>query len=199
MTSFGFGLLCLISFTLPVPILAWLDRVRESASVRWPLRGGLAIKANQPQAPTWALLLGVGFLDVLFGIFVMLGIERVTVTPGISPGFSLDFIDWSHSLAMSLVWQCCSRVSSGVRPRSRSGHRIRGLLAFSADWPHASARFGPLAAIQYPHRTGPVDQAANRLVVVNWRSSWQVALTTLSGRVAWELLEAAPCGPARWW
>ena len=43
---------------------------------------GLAIKANQPQAPTWALLLGVGFLDVLFGIFVMLGIERVTVTPG---------------------------------------------------------------------------------------------------------------------
>ena len=29
MTSFGFGLLCLISFTLPVPILAWLDRVRS--------------------------------------------------------------------------------------------------------------------------------------------------------------------------
>jgi hypothetical protein len=29
MSSFGFGLLCLISFTLPVPILAWLDRVRS--------------------------------------------------------------------------------------------------------------------------------------------------------------------------
>jgi hypothetical protein len=29
MTSFQFGLLCLISFTLPVPILAWLDRVRS--------------------------------------------------------------------------------------------------------------------------------------------------------------------------
>jgi hypothetical protein len=28
MTSFQFGILCLISFTLPVPILAWLDRVR---------------------------------------------------------------------------------------------------------------------------------------------------------------------------
>ena len=28
MTSFAFGLMCLISFTLPVPILAWLDRVR---------------------------------------------------------------------------------------------------------------------------------------------------------------------------
>ena len=38
---------------------------------------GLAMKAKQPSAPTWALLLGTGLLDVLFGIFVMLGIERV--------------------------------------------------------------------------------------------------------------------------
>jgi hypothetical protein len=27
MTSFGFGLFCLLGFTLPVPLLAWLDRV----------------------------------------------------------------------------------------------------------------------------------------------------------------------------
>lgn len=65
---------------------------------------GFAIKAQQPRAPTWALLLGVGILDVLFGVFVPLGVERVTLTPGISPGFQLDYIDWSHSLAMSLVW-----------------------------------------------------------------------------------------------
>jgi hypothetical protein len=31
MSSFGFGLLCLISFTLPVPILVWLDRVRRKS------------------------------------------------------------------------------------------------------------------------------------------------------------------------
>ena len=64
----------------------------------------LAIKAKEPRAPSWALLLGVGLLDVLFGIFVMLGIEKVTMTPHAGHGFSLDFIDWSHSLAMSLVW-----------------------------------------------------------------------------------------------
>jgi hypothetical protein len=64
----------------------------------------LAIKAKEPRAPTWALLLGTGFLDVMFGIFVMMGIERVTMVPHTSPGFSLDFIDWSHSLVMSLVW-----------------------------------------------------------------------------------------------
>jgi membrane-bound metal-dependent hydrolase YbcI (DUF457 family) len=65
---------------------------------------GLAIKAKVPRAPTWALLLGTGFLDVLFGIFVLAGIEKVTMTPHIAPGFSLDFIDWSHSFLMSLVW-----------------------------------------------------------------------------------------------
>ena len=29
MSSFGFGLFCLLGFTLPVPLLAWLDRPRR--------------------------------------------------------------------------------------------------------------------------------------------------------------------------
>jgi LexA-binding, inner membrane-associated putative hydrolase len=68
------------------------------------LASAMALKASSPRTPTWALVLGVGLLDVLFGPFVLLGIERVTMTPGISPGFRLDYIDWSHSLLMSLVW-----------------------------------------------------------------------------------------------
>ncbi len=64
----------------------------------------LALKARVPEAPTWGLVAGVGVLDILFGPFVLLGIERVSITPGVSPGFSLDYIDWSHSLVMSLVW-----------------------------------------------------------------------------------------------
>jgi hypothetical protein len=65
---------------------------------------GLALKAKEPKAPLWGILIGVGLLDLLFGPFVLLGLERVTVTPGVSPGFSLDYIDWSHSLVMSVVW-----------------------------------------------------------------------------------------------
>ncbi len=114
---------------------------------------GLAIKATRPQAPTWAILLGVGFLDVLFGIFVMLGIERVTLTPGVSPGFLLDFIDWSHSLAMSLVW--AALFSSFFW---RRGVAVAVAIAFAvfshflldwpmhpadlALWPHAGAHIG---------------------------------------------------------
>src|SRR5262245_32724963 len=62
------------------------------------------MKATEPRAPTWALLVGVGACDVLFGGFVAAGIEHTHVTPGQPPGFSLDFIDWSHSLATTLLW-----------------------------------------------------------------------------------------------
>jgi len=73
---------------------------------------GLALKARTPEAPTWGLLTGVALLDILFGPFVLAGIERVSVTPTVSPGFSLDYIDWSHSLMMSIVCPPSSRSCS---------------------------------------------------------------------------------------
>jgi len=90
---------------------------------------GLAIKGRTPQAPTWGLLVGVGFLDILFGPFVLLGIERVSMTPGVTPGFSLDHIDWSHSLLMSLVWSIAYAACF-----ARYGRRVMaamGLAVFS--------------------------------------------------------------------
>jgi hypothetical protein len=114
---------------------------------------GLALKAREPRAPTWALLLGVGFIDVLFGIFVLLGVERASLTPGRSPGFSLDFIDWSHSLAAALLWAavyaaCFSR-------RGRTVALWLGFAVFShflldlpmhphdmALWPHNPVHLG---------------------------------------------------------
>src|ERR1035438_10131195 len=65
---------------------------------------GFVLKTQEPRVLTWVLLTGTGLLDILFGIFVPLGIERVTLVPHSSPGFRLDYIDWSHSLVMALVW-----------------------------------------------------------------------------------------------
>ena len=114
---------------------------------------GLALKVKRPAAPTWAILLGTGFLDVLFGIFVMLGIERVTMTPHVGQGFSLDFIDWSHSLVMSLVWSALYGLIFW-----RKGRAVAFLVAFAvfshflfdlpmhpkdlALWPHAATHLG---------------------------------------------------------
>ena len=57
---------------------------------------GLAIQSRFRVVPLWILLIGIAFLDILFSIFIVFGIERIS-----TKGF--DFIDWSHSLVMSLV------------------------------------------------------------------------------------------------
>jgi membrane-bound metal-dependent hydrolase YbcI (DUF457 family) len=114
---------------------------------------GLALKAAEPKAPTWALLLGVGFLDILFGPFLMAGIEHASLTPDISPGFSLDYIDWSHSLLMALVWSFV--FASFFLTRGKAVAGMMGLAVFShflldlpmhpsdmALWPGSSIHLG---------------------------------------------------------
>ena len=114
---------------------------------------GLALKGRYPETPTWGLLLGVGLLDVLFGPFVLLGIEHVTMTPGVSPGFSLDYIDWSHSLTMSLVWAglygACwlgrGRRTAAIMAAAVFSHFLFDLPVHPADmalWPGSSIHLG---------------------------------------------------------
>ncbi len=128
------------------------ERARQSAGARRRV-AGLAIKTKVPKAPTWGLLVGVGVLDLLFGPFVLAGIERASITPGISPGFSLDYIDWSHSLAMSLVWSVLYGVlfarlepvvatAMGV---SVFSHFVLDLVVHPADmalWPGSQVHLG---------------------------------------------------------
>jgi hypothetical protein len=117
------------------------------------IASALAMKAKEPRAPTWALVLGVGVLDVLFGLFVPLGIERATLTPGVAPGFRLDFIDWSHSLVMSLVWAALFAVFFVRRGGAVAlwcglavfSHFVLDLLMHPHDlalWPHSPAHVG---------------------------------------------------------
>ncbi len=117
------------------------------------LAAAMAMKAKEPRAPTWALALGVGFVDVLFGIFVLAGIERASLTPGVPPGFRLDFIDWSHSLAMSLVWALLFGALFLRRGRAVAlwcgfavfSHFLLDLLMHPHDlalWPHATTHLG---------------------------------------------------------
>ncbi len=114
---------------------------------------GLAIKARKPDAPTAGLLTGAVFLDLLFGVCVMAGIERVHMTPGTSPGFALDYIDWSHSLLMAVVWSVL--FASVFHGRDWGVHLALGCAVFShfvldffmhppdlALWPGASIHMG---------------------------------------------------------
>lgn len=57
---------------------------------------GLAIKGNAPKASAWALLMGVFLPDFVWVAMGLAGVE-----PSQGPRF---FDDWSHSLAMVIVW-----------------------------------------------------------------------------------------------
>ena len=67
---------------------------------------GLASKRVAPRTSLGWLLAAPNFLDLLWPVFLALGIEHVRIAPGITKFTPLDFYDypWSHSLLMSIVW-----------------------------------------------------------------------------------------------
>ena len=153
----------------------------------------LALKARQPRAPTWALLVGVALLDLLFGVFVPLGFERVTATPGVSPGFRLDFIDWSHSLAAAMFWSllyalCFARLGAAVA-------YVLGVSVFShflLDWPMHP---GDLAL--WPGSAAHVGLGLWRALPVGW---WFVELAFVVAGCAYYAVRAKRDGTfgGRW-
>jgi len=66
----------------------------------------LASKARVREAPLPLLVTAVFFLDLLWPVFLLLGIERVRIVPGdtaFTP-LAFDAYPWSHSLAMACLW-----------------------------------------------------------------------------------------------
>ncbi len=67
---------------------------------------GLALKRADPRISLGVLFLAVQFVDILWAVLVLLGVERVAVVPGITAANPLDFLryPYTHSLAATLVW-----------------------------------------------------------------------------------------------
>lgn len=98
---------------------------------------GLAIKSKFPKIPTLPIMLGVGFLDIIDGLLIVLGINNVT--PNLNAGpylfFDLTFIDWDHSLLMAVI---LSIVWALFFIKDKRVALIAGIACFShwlADWP----------------------------------------------------------------
>ena len=62
-------------------------------------------KRAEPRAPLWALLLAVMWVDVMWAIFILAGIERARVDPSL-PGFPVDLehMPYTHSLVATFAW-----------------------------------------------------------------------------------------------
>src|SRR6476661_2383840 len=66
----------------------------------------LAAKRVAPKTSLGTLILAAQFLDFLWPVFLLLGIERVRIAPGSTRVSPLDFTAYpiSHSLLMATVW-----------------------------------------------------------------------------------------------
>ena len=68
-----------------------------------------AAKSIEKNIPLWLLFIAVQFVDVLWAILVLAGIEKVTITPGITATNPLDSITCPTLTASSAL--CVGQVS----------------------------------------------------------------------------------------
>ena len=68
----------------------------------------LAAKKVAPRTSLGTLVMAAQFLDLLWPLFLLLGVERVIIAPGATVVTPLDFISYpfSHSLLAALGWAC---------------------------------------------------------------------------------------------
>ena len=90
---------------------------------------GLAIKSRAPRAPTWALLVGAGWLDIVHGGLVLAGIEHVRPDRAQFLGWALYDMPWTHSLAAAAAWSLAGALA--FERRGRSVALAVGLAVFS--------------------------------------------------------------------
>jgi len=72
-----------------------------------------AAKAVRQRIPLWVLFLAVQLLDVFWSIFVLLGIEKVRIAPGITAVNPLDlyYMPYTHGLFTAMLWSILAAVA----------------------------------------------------------------------------------------
>ncbi|HSM17057.1 MAG TPA: hypothetical protein VK845_08710 [Gemmatimonadales bacterium] len=66
----------------------------------------LALKRAEPKVSLGTLFFVTQFVDVLWGVFLLLGWERARIEPGITEATPINFLSYplSHSLLSAIVW-----------------------------------------------------------------------------------------------
>ena len=87
-------------------------------------------RATEKRLPLWLLFLAVQWIDVMWSIFVLLGIEKVRIIPGFTASNDLDlyYMPYTHSLLGVLCWSALAYVVCQLFPQLR-GKRAGLILA----------------------------------------------------------------------
>jgi hypothetical protein len=93
-------------------------------------------KAAEKRLPLWLLFLAVQWIDVMWSIFVLLGIEKVRIVPGFTASNDLDlyYMPYTHSLLGVLCWSSLAYVVCQLFSQLR-GKRT-GLILAAAVFSH---------------------------------------------------------------
>jgi hypothetical protein len=93
----------------------------------------LAAKRFAPRASLGTLIFSAQFLDLLWPILLLLGVEHVRIAPGITRASPFDFYDYpiSHSLLIAAVWSLLWSGLYFVVARYRRGAWAVGLGVLS--------------------------------------------------------------------
>jgi len=94
---------------------------------------GFASKRAAPRASLGVLMAAPLFLDLLWPIFLMAGVESVRIEPGNTAVTPLDLHDypWSHSLATSLAWSVVFAAAFWAATRYGRGAVVLAVGVFS--------------------------------------------------------------------
>ncbi|MGZ5038267.1 MAG: metal-dependent hydrolase [Usitatibacter sp.] len=102
---------------------------------------GLAFAAKKvaPEVSLGTAIFAAEFLDAVWPLLVLAGVERVVIAPGITRVTPLDFVHypWSHSLAMALAWAAAFGLAYwGLRRRLANALWLAALVVshWFLDW-----------------------------------------------------------------
>jgi hypothetical protein len=104
----------------------------------------LAAKKAAPKPSLGTLLIAAQFLDLLFPVLVLVGLEHVRPDPGNTAFTPYDFYDYpiSHSLATSIAWSVAFGLIYFAIRRDRKGSWVLGLCVLS-HWILDAISHGP--------------------------------------------------------
>ena len=80
----------------------------------------LLLQRTRPTLPLWTLFVAVQAVDVLWGVFILTGVEHARIIPGFTESNGLDLYDmpYTHSLVATLAWSTLVAVAWGSLRRS---------------------------------------------------------------------------------
>ena len=90
----------------------------------------LGARSFESRLPLWSYFIAVQWVDILWCVLVLCGVERVHVQPGVNPSSPLlfDYYPYTHSLLAGVLWGAAAYGLGVLVTRPQSSHRAALIL-----------------------------------------------------------------------